>query len=1140
MTDNGIRVFQSNRLESLIETFHERLFGEGADPFCRRLVIVPSRHMKSWLQQRLAMSRGIATGMEILTQDSALSRLVAQLCPHTKGVVPSRLEMSLALELIIQDLLAKEPQMTPVERKKWNPVFGLLDDVTSSVRQRRRITSLSEELASLFESYGKHSIRILEAWRQQEDLGWQENLWLLLHRIYPEWCPWAHYMSADIITPQQPLPHVALFGISYIAPFHQRFLQRVSQFTTVDYYRLEPCQHYSGDIQTEREASHFSKRLKRAGVPKAQVEAMEKLLRDTNPLLANLGRLGRVMTQQLEESQADIDGRFYLSDAAMTLPAYANHVTQETVIVESPAPLDLLAALQADLLLLRNPTLATPLALNSADTSLQLHVAPSRQREIEALYNTLLGLIASNPAIAPSDILVMAPDISLYQIAISAVFGTSYSQLSYQISDLPVTTQNAFAQAFFCLLDLAKSRWDALTVVQLLNNPYFAAKHHLTSDDLERIRRWIDDSHITWGKNADHRNHLLRRAHCLHDMTSDAYVGTWHHGFNRLLCHLATGDQSETSAQATFGDADLLSRWLDIMNSLWLDLQPLMTDATMTIADWATYVECLCDGYLTPTDNHSQLDRDALFQMFNQLRQPSRSIPEARFSYSSIGTRLEALFHQANANKQENALQTIRFGSLQSLSSLPAAIIVILGLDEGAYPRIERPRALDILRHHPDTDPLPTLMDQDRYHFLEAILSAREHLIISYTSICEDDGKEQGPSVAIRELLSYLNRHYIIGDDSIATHITYHHPFYPFDTSYFSKSRKIIGYSEYDYEAAKALQECHYAASPFLPELITYHHPIESETPSIDILDISDMAQAAKNPLKLYLNKSLQLYLTDIDKSAIAIEESFKLSALDRYQIEKELLSCSLEETMRRHREQGDLPLGPFGEVAKSQLLEMAAERQQAWNAFETTPNELFHLELALNCTKPEPLSENLWRIPAPEIQLPDGKTIKIIGKLSDLTPKGLLSPRKRETKSMVRSWPLLLLMNHLKPIIEDIKQTHIAPQVLFFKDSKTSKVLTNDTTSALSTFAGYAVECLHRPSLLIDDWVEDFSKHSTEQIIQELPKKLEKEEFYNQEAQWLFQHGLDLLNNDFIHYWQRKNQEIYEEALSNLKADKR
>jgi len=100
---------------------------------------------------------------------------------------------------------------------------------------------------------------------------------------------------------------------------------------------------------------------------------------------------------------------------------------------------------------------------------------------------------------------------------------------------------------------------------------------------------------------------------------------------------------------------------------------------------------------------------------------------------------------------------SITFTALPSLRQLPYPLICLLGLDDGVFPRPERPLEFDLTPL--ETRPGDRQRRQDeRNLFLDLILAARKGLYLSYTGRSQRDDSPLPPSILVAELLECLCR----------------------------------------------------------------------------------------------------------------------------------------------------------------------------------------------------------------------------------------------------------------------------------------------------------------------------------------------------------------------------------------------
>jgi exodeoxyribonuclease V gamma subunit len=113
-------------------------------------------------------------------------------------------------------------------------------------------------------------------------------------------------------------------------------------------------------------------------------------------------------------------------------------------------------------------------------------------------------------------------------------------------------------------------------------------------------------------------------------------------------------------------------------------------------------------------------------------------------------------------------------------------VICVLGLDDDAFPRRDRPVEFDPMRRgwRPGD---PRKGDEDRYLFLETLLGARRRLHLSCVGRDIRSNEPRQPSVLLRELLDHIDRYFVTPDGgSVSEAITRVHPLQPFSPARFT------------------------------------------------------------------------------------------------------------------------------------------------------------------------------------------------------------------------------------------------------------------------------------------------------------------------------------------------------------------
>lgn len=1082
--------FYSNRAEKLYEHFLERVFV--GDPFARRLVLVPSPAMKTWLMTRLASDLGIAAGLEVAFLEQGLLRLA----DDGQGRTPSRTELSLAIEWEIDQIMDRYAQLSHVEQQMWQQPWFYLQQ-----SGRKRKISLADRLADLFLQYGIYGRMLLQKWKQEPVKNWQQVLWLQLEKRFERWkYPAKIFEQPSTIASTPKTLQIHLFAMSFIPKLHHDFLTRLIDRAAVAYYLLSPCEAFWSDLLSDKQRIYVRRKEEKKGTSAGSLLLLDELLRDTNPLLANFGRLGRVMAQYIEDSP------------------FGGICDYE----ELP-PTTLLQQLQADLLQLRNPE-ADPPQEWAGDRSLQIHCAPSAYREIEIVYHQLLALIDENQkkglTILPEDILVMAPDIMEYVPFIKGVFGDGESLLHYQIMDVQMPAGDPTVEAFIHLLRLPQGRWQVEEVLVLLDSTAFCQKHGLSLEEAARIRRWVDESPVQWGIDEKHRQTVLKEAYQTEE-SAHVPAFTWAQSTRWLvenwICPPRFQEEEGTVLQNV--DGDLLGRWLDLLHSLRKDLRPLTTGATKSLREWALLLQDLLERYFAPQDSDGFR---VLGETIKELSKASTTLTEAVYPYESLLRRLESALTKEKISYRENQLHAVKFCSLLPMRAIPAKIIVWMGMQEGAFPRQENRDSLNLLAA--DADYCPGKTDFDRYLFLETLLSVRHTFLITYQGQSLEACVEVPPSLVVAELLDYLDKGYRIGGEYPSQVLVKKHSIDSYQPCYFQCGSQYVNYSQRDFHAASYKQgEVERKKHAFIQPLAIHYEKEPEEN-----IELKELEYFASNPLRTYL-KNLGITLPEENH----IPDPFEMSALEKSRLAKLALKSSWEYTLEVADRQGSWPAG----LLKQLTLEGLAEGVEQTKAFfkgwgwDAPPKKLKWI-LARNCREPKQLSSDIWQLPALQWE-----GLLLTGVIDGITECGLLVDRKRDKTQAIKSLPTMLAY----ATCIDRYALPYPQKVLFQRDGKELVLETLSHQEILRRYLHFYLEGRHRPVLLEPEWLEEYLSGHLEQLTAHIKKRCVDpfRPLYNRYITWAFPEGEFTL--DPLQYETSRLQAnaIYRDFLTLLEESK-
>jgi exodeoxyribonuclease V gamma subunit len=228
----------------------------------------------------------------------------------------------------------------------------------------------------------------------------------------------------------------------------------------------------------------------------------------------------------------------------------------------------------------------------------------------------------------------------------------------------------------------------------------------------------------------------------------------------------------------------------------------------------------------------------------------------------------------------------LTFCAMLPMRAIPFRVICLVGLNDDAYPRQEKSPGFDLMTRDPRAGDRSRRVD-DRYLFLEAILSARETLHVSYVGQSIRDNSVIPPSVLVSELTDYIRQGFEVPGKNILDHVVTKHRLQAFSPEYFERGEKLFSYAIENLDAARSAMGDRKDPGPFisggLPE------PGEEWK----TVDLNQLCGFYSNPARFLLNHRLKFYLRE-DAAVLDEIEPFALEGLDKYQFENDLVERSI------------------------------------------------------------------------------------------------------------------------------------------------------------------------------------------------------------------------------------------------------
>ena len=874
---SGLHLYTSNQLEILAEKLAVVLSGPLSAPLQSEIIVVQSKGMERWISMELACRHGICANIQFPFPNHFVYKRFREVIPDIEEKSPFDPEI----------LTWKVMQILPscLEGKGFESLQGYLQGDHSGLKRFQ----LSSRIADLFDQYLIFRPEMVLGWDKGAENHWQAVLWrelvkgneskhrAALQKAFLE----AIQKSSDKL---KTLPErLAVFGISALPPFHMQVLAAISRYIEVNLFLMNPCLEYWADIVSGREMKRFTgKEKKRKALPE------ELHLEKGNSLLASMGALGR---------------DFF--DLITTLGC------EEHESFEAPGDDSLLKGIQSDILNLidRGRGANEKEKISEGDASIQIHSCHSPMREVEVLQDRLLAFFESDPALLPKDILIMTPDIETYAPYIQAVFSLPAGDprwIPFSIADQGVRKESQLIDSFLSLLDLQGSRMGVSQVLAILESPAVQKRFGLAEADLELIHRWVKDTRIRWGIDGESRKELG---------LPEFSENTWRAGLDRLLLGYALPGQDEKMFMGILpydliegSDAPILGKFLGFMDRLFDAVKEL--NETRSLQEWGEVLLKFVDGFFL-TDGETERELHVIRRTISDLasKQEASGFREKvslEVIKSYLRTRLEGEgfgFGFLSGG--------MTFCAMLPMRSIPFKVVCLMGMNDDSYPRQTKTLGFDLMAKNPKPGDRSRRKD-DRYLFLETLLSARERLHISYVGQSIQDNSPRPPSVLVSELLDYIDQGCELQDGKILEHVVVKHRLQAFSPDYFKKSGKLVSYSEENYEAARHAAGLREEPAFFIPT------GLPELTEEWKIVDVDPFCRFFGNPARYLLNKRLGIYLDD-ETGILDENEPFDLSGLERYQFEQDLVNRILQKLDLKNyhsaaKASGQLPHGAPGE----------------------------------------------------------------------------------------------------------------------------------------------------------------------------------------------------------------------------------
>ena len=894
---NGLNIFTSNRMEILAEQLAQIVREPLYSPLSSEIIVVQSKGMAHWISMVLAEHNGICANCFFPFPNTFSHEMFKLVIPDLPDESPFD---PLTMTFRIMKILPECIRLQGFESLKQY----LIDDDMGI-----KLFQISWKIADLFDQYLVFRPEMVFDWENGEEHHWQASLWRKLssgekhlHRAGIRKAFLEKLRNSSRQTYNFP-KRVSIFGISYLPMFHLEAVVEISKYTQVNLFLMNPCKEYWGDVVSGSETRKFKNKYHRTKGADADGDLY---LEQGNRLLASMGILGRNFFSMISDLDCRYIEMFDEKQDITTLDKIQSDILHLIDRQDYPGQ----SLLNSGSVVVSSPSHIIRSSFSEMDTSIKIHSCHSPMREIEVLYDNLLNMMEEDPDLLPKDIVVMTPDIDLYAPLVHAVFGAQTDEkirIPYAVADQRIIKQSRIIEGFMSILNLKGSRMGVNQVMALFELPGIKEKFGIGESEIEIFEQWIDETHIRWGIDSEHRRHIG-----LPDYNENSWkagidrllLGYAMPGFNRkLFSGILPYDHMEGS------DAKTLGKFVTFLDRLFKSVYSLSQDRSLE--EWNQILLTILDQFFAEDEDlesEIQLLRHILDDLF---RIAALSGFDRPITIEVVASFLESLFEHEQL-RSGFISGGVTFCAMLPMRSIPFKVVCLVGMNSDAFPRETKTLGFDLMAKKPEIGDRSKRND-DKYLFLESLLSARNKFYISYVGQSIQDNTKLRPSVLVSELMDYIQD----GFGLIEEQMVVFHRLQGFSPAYFKKNGKLFSYNYENFSAGLKIDEDR-KTPPFLRTTLP--------EPAKEFKDLSIQGLSAffSNPAKYLLEKRLGIYLREMT-DVLDDSENFRLDHLEKYMLDQELMKTkrtglNLRDFFRLKKASGELPIGKVGEYFYNEM----------------------------------------------------------------------------------------------------------------------------------------------------------------------------------------------------------------------------
>ncbi len=433
--------------------------------------------------------------------------------------------------------------------------------------------------------------------------------------------------------------------------------------------------------------------------------------------------------------------------------------------------------------------------LEAADESISIHRCHGAWREAEIVRDQILAAFADSSlaGLRQGDILILSPEPEVHAPLLAGVLGARTPSFEFTTAGMQGLRKSPVGNLVKSLLELPVGRVTSLDVLGIIGLDVVRDHTGWTDSELEIVEEWFSEAPFQWGINAEHRTRVLESgivpdSDGLITMEGEVTdVGTFEEFLKRLSLGTAFGGTPRLIKES------LPLIGVDGQQALGLAAESLRV--LRAIKKWAQFAldEHTIAEWLHGFTEISQALRPYSRQHIEEFAELSGALSRMKHRESQFGdtpltlklfSKLTEEYCDFEAGVGQFMTGKITLAPLRASSIHPAKVVILMGMNDGAFPKRAPKAGPEVVISTDGNDTLTRLRlsareETSMHAFLLAVLAAQRRLIVTFDGYVGSEGKPGSAALPV-EILRAAVQDSIINKDkfSVRTHglLSHHRP----------------------------------------------------------------------------------------------------------------------------------------------------------------------------------------------------------------------------------------------------------------------------------------------------------------------------------------------------------------------------